>query len=439
MNGTQGKITIPFSKKLHWKTSLGRAPPLVTLVVQKYGGSSLKNPERVRAVADRVVSAARQGPMVVVVSAMGDTTDELISLARQVAARPSEREIDMLLSTGEQISASLLAMALHERGCDAISLTGWQAGIRTSGTFSTARIREINADRIAHELDTGRVVIVTGFQGVGDDTGWNEVTTLGRGGSDATAVALAAGLNARCEIYTDVTGIFTADPRIVPDARKLDEITYEEMLELAQYGARVMMARSIELAQIWGVPLEVRSSYLTEPGTRIGGSMEYANRVTGVAHQPNVAKVTFVGLADRPGIAQTIFSALAARHVHADLIVQNIGHHGRTDLSFTVAEDDMERAREVAQAVRDEVEAQDVTLKGGLAKVSVIGAGLFSSLDHASTMFGTLGDLGVNIDMISTSGIRITCVMDGSRVEEAVRALHRAFNLAGKDSWPASA
>jgi aspartate kinase len=411
----------------------------MTLIVQKYGGSSLKNPERIRAVADRVAGTARQGPLVVVVSAMGDTTDALIALAQQVALRPSEREIDMLLSTGEQVSASLLAMALHERGHDAISLTGWQAGIRTSGTFSTARIREINAERIRHELDAGRVVIVTGFQGVGDDTGWEEVTTLGRGGSDATAVALAAGLGARCEIYTDVAGIYTADPRIVPDARKLDEITYEEMLELAQYGARVMMARSIELAQIWGVPLEVRSSYLTDEGTRIGGTMEYANRVAGVTHQHNVAKVTFVGLADRPGIAQTIFSALAARQVHADLIVQNIGHHGRTDLSFTVAEDDMEPALEVARSLRAEVEAQDVTVKSGLAKVSVIGAGLFSSLEHASTMFGTLGDLGINIDMISTSGIRITCVVDGAGVEEAVRGLHRAFNLGAEDTWQASA
>lgn len=411
----------------------------MTLVVQKYGGSSLTGPDRIRAVADRVAGAALQGPLVVVVSAMGDTTDALIALAREVARQPSEREIDMLLSTGEQVSASLLAMALHERGHDAISLTGWQAGIRTSGTFSTARIREINADRIRHELDAGRVVIVTGFQGVGDETGWEDVTTLGRGGSDATAVALAAGLGARCEIYTDVAGIYTADPRVVPDARKLHEITYEEMLELAQYGARVMMARSIELAQIWSVPLEVRSSYLTDDGTRIGGAMEYANRVAGVAHQPNVAKVTFVGLADRPRIAQTIFSALAARQVHADLIVQNIGHNGRTDLSFTVAEDDMEPALEVARSLRADVDAQDVTVKSGLAKVSVIGAGLFSSLEHASTMFGTLGDLDINIDMISTSGIRITCVVDGSRVEEAVRDLHRAFNLGAEDTWQASA
>ena len=281
----------------------------------------------------------------IVVSAMGDSTDHLIELARQLRKRPDRREIDMLLSTGEQVSASLLAMALHERGFPAISLAGWQAGIRTDSRFSVARIREVNAERIQHELAGGRVVIVTGFQGIGSETGWDEVTTLGRGGSDATAVALAAGLGrARCEIYTDVDGIYTADPRIVPDARKLDDITYEEMLELAQYGAQVMMPRSVELAQIWNVPLEVRSSYSTETGTRIGGNMEDVSRVAGIAHQAAVAKVTFVALVDRPGIAQTIFAALTARQVHADLIVQNIGHQGRTDLSFTVPESDMEAA-----------------------------------------------------------------------------------------------
>jgi aspartate kinase len=410
------------------------------LLVQKYGGSSLKNVDRINAVAERVSLAARRNPLVVVVSAMGDTTDDLVALARQVSARPDRREIDMLLATGEQVSASLLAMALHERGCPAISLAGWQAGIRTDSSFSTARIREVNAERIRHELAAGRVVIVTGFQGLAGDTGWDEVTTLGRGGSDATAVALAAGLEAEsCEIYTDVAGIYTADPRIVPEARKLPEITYEEMLELAQYGAQVMMPRSVELAQLWKVRLEVRSSYSGEAGTRIGGTMEYANRVAGVAHQANVAKITFVALADRPGVAQTIFSALAARHVHGDLIVQNIGHHGRTDLSFTVPEGDLEVALEVAEGVRVQVDAQQVTAKGGMAKVSVVGAGLSSTLEYASAMFGTLGELGINIDMISTSGIRITCVIDGSRVQDAVRGLHAAFQLGTENAWQASA
>jgi aspartate kinase len=411
-----------------------------SLIVQKFGGSSLKNPERIAAVADRVARAARNGPLVIVVSAMGDTTDALIELARELSQRPDRREIDMLLSTGEQVSASLLAMALHERGFPAISLAGWQAGIRTDSRFSIARIREVNAERIQHELAGGRIVIVTGFQGIGSETGWDEVTTLGRGGSDATAVALAAGLGrVRCEIYTDVDGIYTADPRIVPDARKLDDITYEEMLELAQYGAQVMMPRSVELAQIWSVPLEVRSSYSTETGTRIGGNMEDVSRVAGIAHQAAVAKVTFVALVDRPGIAQTIFAALTARQVHADLIVQNIGHGGRTDLSFTVPEADMEAAIEAAEEVRDGVDAQSVTVKGGLAKVSVVGAGLSSSLEYASIMFGTLGDLGINIDMISTAGIRITCVIEGDRVRDAVRALHHAFKLGGEDSWPATA
>lgn len=410
------------------------------LIVQKFGGSSLKNPERIGAVADRVARSARNGPLVIVVSAMGDTTDHLVELARKLSQRPDGREIDMLLSTGEQVSASLLAMALHERGFPAISLAGWQAGIRTDSRFSVARIRAVNAERIQHELAGGRIVIVTGFQGIGSETGWDEVTTLGRGGSDATAVALAAGLGrVRCEIYTDVDGIYTADPRIVPDARKLDDITYEEMLELAQYGAQVMMPRSVELAQIWSVPLEVRSSYSTETGTRIGGNMEDVSRVAGIAHQAAVAKVTFVALVDRPGIAQTIFAALTARQVHADLIVQNIGHQGRTDLSFTVPEADMEAAIEAADEVRADVDAQSVTVKGGLAKVSVVGAGLSSSLEYASIMFGTLGDLGINIDMISTAGIRITCVIDGDRVHEAVRALHRGFKLGGEDSWPATA
>jgi aspartate kinase len=411
-----------------------------SLTVQKYGGSSLKNPERISAVAERIARAARNGPLVIVVSAMGDATDDLIELARQLAKRPDRREIDMLLSTGEQVSASLLAMALHERGFPAISLAGWQAGIRTDSRYSVARIREVNSERIQHELAGGRIVIVTGFQGIGSETGWDEVTTLGRGGSDATAVALAAGLGrVRCEIYSDVDGIYTADPRIVPDARKLDDITYEEMLELAQYGAQVMMPRAVELAQIWSVPLEVRSSYSTETGTRIGGNMEDVSRVAGIAHQAAVAKVTFVALVARPGIAQTIFAALTARQVHADLIVQNIGHQGRTDLSFTVPESDMEAASEAADEVRENVDAQSVTVKGGLAKVSVVGAGLSSSLEYASIMFGTLGDLGINIDMISTAGIRITCVIDGDRVHEAVRALHRAFGLGGEASWSATA
>jgi aspartate kinase len=409
------------------------------LVVQKYGGSSLKNTERICAVADRVADVAKRRPVVVVVSAMGDTTDELVALARNVTPAPQEREIDMLLATGEQVSASLLAMALHDRGCSAVSLTGGQAGIRTTASFSTARIRDIQPVRIRHELDAGRIPIVTGFQGVESDTGWSDVTTLGRGGSDATAVALAAALGAPCEIYTDVAGIYSADPRLVPQARKLDSITYEEMLELAQYGAQVMMPRSVELAQLWRVPLEVRSSYGGDEGTQIGGAMEHANRVAGIAHQRDVAKVTFVGLVDRPGVAQAIFDALAAHGAHADMIVQNIGHGGRTDLSFTVAQADLGRALAAATEVRDAVDARDVTAKSGLAKVSVVGAGLLSSLEYASLTFGTLGDLGINIDMISTSGIRITCVIDGSRVEDAVRGLHAAFRLDGEVAWQTSA
>jgi len=411
----------------------------VDLLVQKFGGSSLASPARIHAVADLVAQAARTNRVVVVVSAMGDTTDDLIVLARSVTEHPPAREIDMLLATGEQVSASLLSMALHQRGRDAISLTGWQAGIRTSSTFRAARIRDIRPDRIRRELEQGRVVIVTGFQGVVGDGEWDEVTTLGRGGSDATAVALAASLGCLCRIYTDVEGIYSADPRLAPGARRLPTVTYEEMLELAQYGARVMMPRSVELAQIWRVPLEVTSSFTPGAGTSIGGSMEFANRIAGVAHQMDVAKVTLVALMDRPGVAAAVFRALATRHVHADLIVQNIGHEGRTDLSFTVAADDLDIALETIAAVRDEVGARDVTARTGLAKVSVVGSGLFSSLDHAATMFSALSELGVNIDIISTSGIRITCVIDGGHVEEAVRAVHAAFGLEGEDRWQSTA
>lgn len=399
------------------------------LVVQKYGGSSLQSPERVQAVADRVAAATADSAVVVVVSAMGDTTDTLIKLARSVAEYPDGREIDMLLATGEQISASLLAMALHQRGCQAISLTGWQAGIRTNNVFRAARITGIESARIQHELAQGRIVIVTGFQGVGSERGWDEVTTLGRGGSDATAVALAAGLGANCEIYTDVAGIYTADPRVVPSARKRATITYEEMLELAQFGAQVMMPRSIELAQLWNVPLEVRSSFEIARGTTIGATMEHTNRVAGVAHKSGIAKVTFVGVADQPGVAHLVFSGLADAHVNAELIVQNIGHDGRTDLSFTVAEGDLQTALRVAEAVRDRIGASAVMSRAGMATVSIVGAGLSSNLTYAATMFAALGDLGINIDMISTSGIRLTCVIDGQRVQEAVRVLHRAFDL----------
>ncbi len=399
------------------------------LVVQKYGGSSLQSPERVQAVADRVAAATGDSAVLVVVSAMGDTTDTLIKLARSVAEYPDGREIDMLLATGEQISASLLAMALHQRGCRAISLTGWQAGIRTNNVFRAARITGIESARIQHELAQGRIVIVTGFQGVGSERGWDEVTTLGRGGSDATAVALAAGLGANCEIYTDVAGIYTADPRVVPEARKRATITYEEMLELAQFGAQVMMPRSIELAQLWNVTLEVRSSFESGRGTTIGASMEHTNRVAGVAHKSDIAKVTFVAVADQPGVAHLVFSGLADAHVNAELIVQNIGHDGRTDLSFTVAEGDLQTALRVAEAVRDRIGASAVMSRAGMATVSIVGAGLSSNLTYAATMFAALGDLGINIDMISTSGIRLTCVIDGQRVQEAVRVLHSAFDL----------
>ncbi|MGH2447167.1 MAG: aspartate kinase [Chloroflexota bacterium] len=408
-------------------------------VVRKYGGSSLKNAERIRSVAGRVAEAAGEAQVVVVVSAMNHTTDRLIELARQVSDRPERREIDMLLATGEQVSASLLALALSELDVPALSLTGWQAGIRTDSLFGSARIRDVDDRRLRHELDAGRVPIVTGFQGLGADSGWDEVTTLGRGGSDATAVALAAALGCPCQIYTDVNGVYTADPRLVPKARKLDAISCEEMLELSQYGAAVMMPRSIELAQLWHVPLEVRSSYTHDTGTRIEGLMEYARRVAGVVHQPDVAKVTLVDLADTPGVAHTVFRALADHQLNADLIVQNMGSQGRTDLSFTVRENELGAAREVAARLQGLVQARDVTVTTGMAQVSLVGAGLASDAGYAATMFGALAEMGVNISMISTAGVRITCVIDGNRAEEAVRALHRAFQLDEDQPWEASA
>lgn len=412
----------------------------MSLVVQKYGGSSLRDPERIRAVARGVQRSADQSSLLVVVSAMGSTTDRLIALAREVSRQPEEREIDMLLSTGEQVSASLLTLALHALGCPAISLAGWQAGIETDSHFSEARIRSIRADRIRHELEAGRVVIVTGFQGVGRDTGWTEITTLGRGGSDATAVALAAGLDAdRCEIYTDVAGIYSADPRIEPQARKLDQISYEEMLELAQHGAQVMMPRAVELGQLWHVPLEVRSSFQAEPGTKIGGTMEYGARVAGVAHRTGMAKLTMVHLADRPGVAAALFSRLAKSSVHADLIVQNVGRHGHTDLSFAVTNEELPAALIAADDIRQQVGASEVVTTAGLGTVSLVGAGLVTGVGYAATMFTALGEAGINIEMISTSGIRITCVIDETRVADAVRALHTAFSLAEGSEWEATA
>ena len=408
------------------------------LLVQKYGGSSLANAERVRAAARRVARTASSGrPVIVVVSAMGDTTDDLIKLAYQVTARPDNRELDLLLSTGETVSATLMAMALHDLHQPAVSLTGAQAGIRSTRVFSSARITDIHPDRISTELRHGKVVIVTGFQGVTED---EDITTLGRGGSDTTAVALACALGAeRCEIYTDVEGIYTADPRVVPTARKVAEIGYEEMLELAQLGARVMHPRAVELGELYDMPILVASSFAEAPGTlihRYGDvdmPMEIRKNVRGIAHDMDVARITLMGVPDRPGVAAAIFEPLAQANISVDTIAQSSGADGTTDLSFTVSGGSLERAMQITDTVVPRIGAATVDTADDLAKVSIVGTGMQSAPGYAARMFGALARAGVNINIISTSDIRITCVIPRSRAEDAVRVLHDAFELDRED------
>ncbi len=403
----------------------------MTRTVQKYGGSSVATADHLKRVARLVGDRRRAGEeLVVVVSAMGDTTDDLIALAAQLNPRPASREMDVLLSTGEIVSSALLSMALQAEGVDAISLTGAQAGIRTDAVYARARIADINADRIERELAAGRVVIVAGFQGVSDDF---DVTTLGRGGSDTTAVALAAAVNAdTCEIYTDVAGIYTADPRICPTARPLRDIGYEEMLEMASTGARVMHARAVEVGAIHGVEILVKSTFdPAAPGTviRRETTMEQGNKVRGIAHESRVAKVTLRGVPDRPGIAAMIFEPLAEAGVSVDTIVQNASIERLTDLTFTVSPGDRERALEVVGRLNQELGAQEVVSADDLGTVSIIGTGMASAPGYAARMFRTLFDESINIDMISTSDIRITCVVSADRVADAVVALHAAFEL----------
>jgi aspartate kinase len=426
------------------------------VVVQKFGGSSLADAARIRHVAGRIARARATGAqLVVVVSAMGDTTDELLSLAAAITADPDPRELDMLLATGEHQSATLVSMALHAIGVPAISLTGAQAGITTDASHGRARIANVEPRRVRAELDRGNVVIVAGFQGqkgLGPSTDGGpasapgpahgtadaatnepgETTTLGRGGSDTTAVALAAALRAdRCQIFTDVRGIYTADPRLVADARQLDVIGYEEMLELAQQGAQVMQVRAVELGWINGVEIEVLSSFEDAPGTLIREDplVEQRNKVRGLAHDRNVAKVTLLAVPDRPGIARSVFAPLADAGINVDMIVQNVGHGGSTDLSFTVPRGELGRAEKVLAPVVAEMGAQGVATDPTVAKVSIIGAGLHNAPGYAARMFGTLADAGVNIEMISTSEVRITCVIGEARLSAALEALHGAFEL----------
>ena len=414
----------------------------MALIVHKYGGSSVADADKILNVARRIGQAKDSGmDVVAVVSAMGDTTDELISLAQSITAQPDPRELDLLLSTGELVSCTLVTMALRTLGYQAISLSGVQAGIRTDTTYGSARIYRVETDRVKKELAAGRLVVVAGFQGATEDL---DVTTLGRGGSDTTAVALAAALGAdRCDIYTDVEGIYTADPRLVPKARKLDAIDYEEMLELANYGAK-MHPRSIELGAVYNIPIYVASSFSNASGTLIhnkqahnkqdDGPMEYRIKVTGIATTSNVAKVTVRSVPDRPGIAAALFEPLAQAGISVDTIVQNTSVERATDISFTVSRTDLPKTLEYMEAVTTEVGAGGLVSDPTLASVSIVGSGMQNAPGYASRMFRILADGYINIDMITTSEIRISCVIREDQVAEAVRLLHRGFQLDDESS-----
>jgi aspartate kinase len=413
-----------------------------SLVVQKFGGSSLADADRIRRVARRIARERAKGAeLVAVVSAMGDTTDELLALAEAITDEPDSRELDVLLATGEHQSATLVSMALHAIGVPAISLTGAQAGITTDGRHGRARIAGVEPRRIRTELDAGKVVIVAGFQGVSQAAGQDgetttETTTLGRGGSDTTAVALAARLGAdRCQIFTDVRGIYTADPRFVPGARQLSIIGYEEMLELAHQGAQVMQTRAVELGWVNNVIIEVLSSFEDAPGTLIAEDplVEQRNKVRGLAHDRNVAKVTLVEVPDQPGVARSVFEPLADAGIIVDTIVQNVGHGGATDLSFTLARADLARAKRILEPIARDLGFRELTTDSAIAKVSIVGAGIQNAPGYAARMFGALADASINIEMISTSEIRITCLIAEDQLEAAVRALHAAFELERPD------
>jgi aspartate kinase len=403
----------------------------MSLIVQKFGGSSVANPERIRNVAARVMKTRREGhQVVVVVSALGGATDELIDLAHKVTDEPSEREMDMLLATGEQVSVALLAMAVHHLGENAISFTGPQVGILTDRSHTKARIVDINTERIRKALRKDQVVIVAGFQGQTEDM---EITTLGRGGSDLTAVALAKVLNAKvCEIYTDVDGVYTADPRVVPDARKLDVISYDEMLELAALGVQVMQARSVEMGKKYDVPIRVRSSLNHSPGTLITREVKAMENVLvrGVALNTDEAKVTLFGVPDRPGMAAKIFKRLADANVNVDMIIQNKTDTQATDISFTVYKSDLRKALATVEEATRQLGAKRVSCDQNIAKVSVVGVGMRSHSGVASKMFGALAKRKINIDMISTSEIKISCVIAGKDGKRALRAIHQEFGLA---------
>lgn len=405
----------------------------MALIVQKFGGSSVANTERVLNVARIITETYKQGnDVVVVLSAQGDTTDDLIAKAKEINPKASKREMDMLLSTGEQISVSLCAMAIEAMGFQAVSLTGWQAGVLTDSNYSAARIKRVRTERIQKELDKKKIVLVTGFQGINR---YDDITTLGRGGSDTSAVALAAALHADlCQIYTDVDGVYTADPRHVTGAKKLDEITFDEMLELASLGAQVLHNRSVEMAKRYNVNMEVLSSLSGKPGTKVKEVVKTMEKthVSGVAKDKNVARVALVGLEDRPGIAFKIFSMLAKENVNVDIILQSIGREESKDISFTVSQDDMERAKEVMLANQDVIGFKSIEATDKVAKISIVGAGMVNNAGVACKMFEALYSAGININMISTSEIKVSVLVDERDAENAVQAIHdRFFNEFG--------
>ncbi len=402
----------------------------MALIVQKYGGSSVADAKRINNVARRIVKAKEEGnQVVVVVSAMGHTTDDLIKLAYQVNEQPGDRELAVLLSTGEMVTSTLLALALESLGYRAVSLTGAQAGIQTDSIYSRARILRIDTKRVIGELEKGKIIIVAGFQGV---TQGMDITTLGRGGSDTTAVALAASLGAdTCQIYTDVEGVYTADPHLIPEARKLKDIGYEEMLELASYGAKVMHNRAVELGELYNVSILVASSFSDSPGTIIckEASMEVKNKVRGIACDTNVSKVTIVGVPDNPGIAAAIFEPLARANISVDTIVQNASINNITDLTFTVTRSDSLKAISIVEPVVKSIGGKQCVTDSTLAKVSVVGTGMQNAPGYAARMFRVLHEQGINIQLITTSEIRITCIISEDKVKDAVQALHKAFEL----------
>ncbi|MDD5015959.1 MAG: aspartate kinase [Atribacterota bacterium] len=400
------------------------------IIVQKYGGSSVADIERIKKIAEKIVEKAKKGnKIVVVVSAMGKTTDELIKMAGKITSSPNERELDMLISTGEQVSIALLTMAIHVLGWDAISFTGMQAGIITNAVHTKAKVTAVNHKKIESALKTGKIVIVAGFQGI-DANG--DITTLGRGGSDTTAIALAAQLKAdRCEVYTDVDGVYTADPRIVPSACRIPVISYDEMAEMASLGAKVMHYRAIDLARNYKVKILVKSSFATGEGTLIKEVDPMLEKVIvrGVTQEINVGKIVLQGVPDVPGVAYKLFKALAEKEIIVDMIIQSAHHNQVNDIAFTVASNDFNKAIQITKQIANKIGAKGVISEQEAAKVSIVGAGITSDPAMAARMFGALAEEGINIDMISTAGIKISCLISSSRIEDAVRAVHKEFDL----------